>query len=285
MRLVAAPIAAALLVSGCGGSTSTTERQLAPTRPVQAKPPAGAAFPAGAAKATGEQLMRLALALVPPAARRSLQPGALKPSECGIAPTFPCVTTFFTLPGGAPLRSRLSLLRAHATGQGWHVVRLRPFPTGEYLELRLGRFHARYGLERRVGHGAGITELDVVGPPTVAPSPSAAERDRWSAEKRRYVAAASAICVRTLGSVKNAHALSPALQTAARELASLPAPPGESRAARAVVRALRNFAAAARGLEHAKGEEALGAGIALADAAKRFDATARGYGLTKCAAP
>jgi hypothetical protein len=85
--------------------------------------------------------------------------------------------------------------------------------------------------------------------------------------------------------VKNAAALAPALQRAARELAALPAPAGEGRAAGTVVRALRNFATAARGLGQVKGEDALGAGIALADAAKRFDAAARGYGLTKCAAP
>jgi hypothetical protein len=282
MRLLAAPIVAALFLSGCGGSTSTAEP--APARPVPAAPVAAPA-PAAAADETRGQLMRLGLALVPPAARRSLQPGALKPSDCGIAPTFPCATTFFTLPGAATLRSRLSLLRAHATGHGWHVVRLRPFGTGEYLELRLGRFHARYGLDGHAGPAAGITELSIVGPPNVAPAPSAAVRARWNSDKRRYIAAASAICARTLGQVKKAAGLTPALQTATGELEALPAPRGESGAAGTVVRRLRLFAAAARGLEQAKGEEALGAGIALADAAKRFDAAARSYGLTKCAAP
>jgi hypothetical protein len=282
MRLLAVPIVSAFFLSGCGGSTSTARP--APARPVQATPVAAPA-PAAAANETRGQLVRLGLALVPPAARRSLQPGALKPSDCGIAPTFPCVTTFFTLPGAAPLRSRLSLLRAHATGQGWHVVRLRPFATGEYLELRLGRFHARYGLDGHAGPAAGITELSIVGPPNVAPSPSAAARARWSSDKRRYVAAASAICARTLGRVKKAAGLTPALQKATRELEALRAPRGEARAASAVVRALRSLAAAARGLEQVKGEEALGAGIALADAAKRFDAAARSYGLTTCAAP
>src|SRR4029078_8738793 len=94
--------------------------------------------PAAAADETRGQLMRLGLALVPPAARRSLPPGALKPSHCGIAPTFPCATTFFTLPGAATLRSRLSLLRAHATGQGWHVVRLRSVAPGDILQSSRG---------------------------------------------------------------------------------------------------------------------------------------------------
>jgi hypothetical protein len=271
MRTVAAVCAVAFL-AGCGASTSP-----------DAAPPEGSSQQVSRVTrkpSASQQLPALARALVPPAARASLDSDDLAVKKCGISPTYPCINTFFTLRGSAV--NRMATLRARARRVGWTFVRSRPDGTGRSVEFTRGRDHARYVLSGDPGPGTEIVELELYGPANVLARPSAAERSQWSSERRRYIAGADAICARTLGRMKEIRDVAPAVAKAARELHALRAPSGDADRVKTMLRPLDTLVQALRALKAAKGEDALGPAVALGTYATHFERAAARYGLTRC---
>jgi len=261
-----------LFLSACGLTTAAEA--------TQAATPQG-----GRAAATGMQsgqMGALARALIPARARASVSSSELAVRGCGIAPTYPCISAFFTLSRPTGVEAQRALLRVQALRNGWRVVRLTSYGTGLALELTRGVFHARYVLERQSGPASAVIGLELYGPPDQPTRPSAAERQHWSADKRRYISQADSICARTLGHIKHPSELTPAIASALAELRALPPPRGETRRVQALLRPLRNLAAAIRAANQANGEAAAAAAIAMAEFAKRFDKAAARYGLTRC---
>jgi hypothetical protein len=195
----------------------------------------------------------LARGLVPSAVRGSVKSSDLAVKDCGISPTYPCITTFFTLSTTASEPKRVAVLRAQAEKSGWRIVRSRPFGTGVSLELKRGSFHARYTMSRGFGPGSGIIGLDLYGRANVLARPSSKEQARWSNEKRRYVAQADAVSANTFGRMKRAADVAPAVTKAAHELHALRAPSGEAQRVRTFLRPLDTLAQAVRTLTTAKG--------------------------------
>jgi hypothetical protein len=269
-----AAICAAALLAGCGGSPP----------PVAAVPGASAqqVAPVTRAPSRARQLPDLARGLVPPAARASVTRKDLAVKECGISPTYPCISTFFTLGNHASERERMTLLRGQARRNGWRFVRSRPFGTGVSLELTRGAFHARYAMARGLAPGSGIIGLDLYGPANTLTRPSGAEKAQWSHEKRRYIDRANTICASTLGRMRKAADVAPAVSRASRALHALRPPSGDTEHVESFLRPLQSLARAMRALSVAKGEDALGAVIALGSYTKRFDRAAARYGLTRC---
>src|SRR5207237_1104956 len=138
-----------------------------------------------------------------PSERASLTADELKVNECGISPTFPCMSAFFTVAKGKPFAVRLQRLRALAVRNGWRVQRVRREQKGSYLELVRGDVHARYTLPRLGSIGDSIVEVSVVGPSNVVPAPTAAERKAWSQQKRQYVKDANGVCAHEFARLKN----------------------------------------------------------------------------------
>jgi hypothetical protein len=271
MRTVAAVCAVAFL-AGCGGSkapdaapSGNSSQQVSRVTRPQSAPP---------------QLPALARALVPPAARASLGSDDLAVKECGISPTYPCISTFFTLRGSGA--GRIATLRAQAHRAGWRFVRSRPDGTGRSVEFTRAPDHARYVLSGGVGPGTEIVGLELYGPANVLARPSSTERSQWSGEKRRYIASADAICTRTLGRMREVADVAPAVAKAARELHTLRPPSGDSDRVKAMLRPLDTLVQAVRALKGAKGEDALGPAVALGTYATRFERAAARYGLTRC---
>jgi len=161
-------------------------------------------------------------------------------------------------------------------------MRLRPFGTGLALELARVPFHARLVLGRGGGPGSAIGELELYGPADVPVRPSPEQKRSWSAEKRRYIGRADAICVRTLGSLIKASDFAPSVSTASRQLDSLRPRAAETRLVQSFLRPLRNLARAARAATIANGENALPAAVAIGEYAMRFDKAAARYGLSHC---
>jgi hypothetical protein len=259
---------------------------LAASGPARAAEATRAATPQGGrAAAPGKQagqMGALARALIPARARASVSSTELAVRSCGIAPTYPCISTFFTLPSPTGVEALRALLRAQAVRNGWRVVRLAAFGTGLALELTRGPFHARYVLERQSGPASAIIGLDLYGPADPPAGPSASERRRWSADKRRYIGRADSICAHTVGHISHASDLASAVASALTQLQALRPPHGESSRVQAILRPLRNLAAAIRAANQANEEDAAAAAIATAEYAKRFDKAAARYGLTRC---
>lgn len=258
-----------------GSSSSPTQADWATMAPKLAGLVVAALLVSGGQPAA-QKLPALARALVPAAARTSLDRDDLRVKDCGVSPTYPCISLFFVIRG--TFASRLRLLRSQADQAGWQVEHSRPSRLGLSLELRRGVFHARYLLERTEG----ITGLDIYGAPNSLARPSAEERARWTNDKRRYVAQADAICSRTLGRMKAAHDLTPAVTNAARALHALRPPSGEAGKVRTFLQPLDGLVRALHSLSAAKGGDTLGAAVALGEYAKRFDRAAARYGLTRC---
>jgi hypothetical protein len=235
------------------------------------------AVPASATSAP--QLAQLARALVPTAARASLSPKDLAVRDCGISPTYPCISAFFSLRGSPEVRTRV--LRRQALAAGWHIVRSGRDGTNTSLELVRGVYHARY-LIPPAGDRFPITGLELYGPANVLARPTPAERARWSSAKRRYVAAADAVCSRTIGRMKKTRDVQPAVKKAARGLHALPPPAGETKRVESFLRPLDTLVRALQALAAAKGEDALGPAVALGEYVKRFERAAARYGLTRC---
>src|SRR5207245_2272581 len=126
MRVRLVPISLVALIVWVGSATAE------PVQPARAD---GARR--GATRSLTEAARRVALArqLLPVSTRGSVDKGDLSVERCGIFPTYPCISAFFTWPGSATARSRLRILRAQARRSGWRVMRLRPFGTGLALEL------------------------------------------------------------------------------------------------------------------------------------------------------
>jgi hypothetical protein len=268
MRTVAA-VCAVTFLAGCGSSRSP-----------DAAPPGSAqqVSQVTRAQSASPQLPALARSLVPPAARASLGSDDLAVKECGISPSYPCISTFFTLRGSAA--GRMAKLRAQARRAGWTFVRSRPDGTGRSVEFSRGPDHARYVVSGDAG--AEIVGLELYGPANVLARPSAAERSRWSGERRRYIARADAICARTLGRMKEVRDVAPAVTKTARELHALRAPSGDADGVKTMLRPLDTLVRALRALKAAKGEDALGPAVALGTYATRFERAAARYGLTRC---
>lgn len=165
---------------------------------------------------------------------------------------------------------------------GWQVERVRREQNGTYLELVRGDVHARYTLPHLGGPGDSIVEVAVVGPATVFPVPSAAERAAWSPEKRRYVKSANRVCVREFARLVNPKQFARVLIEASRSLAALPPPEGEQEKVATFLRPLRNIAQAAQWAERAEGEDALPAVVGVGQYATRFNKATSRYGLDRC---
>lgn len=223
-----------------------------------------------------QQLPGLARALVPVDARSSLDREDLRVKDCGLSPTYPCVSAFFVIRG--TFARRLAALRSQSRRAGWRIVRSRPVGTGMSLELQRGQFHARYLVERTER----ITGLDVYGPANVLTRPSAEERARWSSAKRRYISQADAVCARTIGRIRASKDLAPAVTKADSQLRGLHPPSGEQARVNSFLRPLHALVQAAKQLRQAKGEDALPAAVALGEYAKRFERAAARYGLIRC---
>src|SRR5207249_4866374 len=108
-----------------------------------------------------------------------------------------------------------------------HVQRVKTERTAKYLELVRGDVHARYTLSRLGGPLAELVEVSVFGPQTVLPTPSAAERAAWTAEKRQYVKDANGICARAFARLRKPKAFAGVLTKMSRSLAALTPPVGE----------------------------------------------------------
>src|SRR5919201_3923120 len=114
--------------------------------------------------ASPQEMARLARALIPAAARGSASPKELAVRDCGISPTYPCISAFFSLRGSA--NARTALLRRQARTNGGRIVRTRHEGTALSLELVRGAFHARY-LIPPDGDRVSVTELELYGPANV----------------------------------------------------------------------------------------------------------------------
>jgi hypothetical protein len=235
-----------------------------------------AAVVAHAGTTPAQKLPALARALVPTEARSSLDRNDLRPKNCGVSPTYPCIRAFFIIRG--TFTARQAALRSQARRVGWRVERSRPAGTGMSLELRRGQVHARYLLER----AESITGLEIYGPPNALTGPSTDKRAQWSSEKREYVSRANAVCAQTLGRMKTSRDLAPALTKANRELHALHPPAGEQDGVKSFLRPLDTLVRALRELAQAKGEDALAPAVAVAEYTKRFERAAVRYGLTRC---
>jgi len=246
------------VLAGCGGNAEL------PSRVAQAPPAKG--------------LPRLARVLFPSAARSTVSRNDLAVHDCGISPTYPCVRAFFALRGS--LRLRMALLRAQARRNGWRIVRLRPDGLGLSLELVRPSVHARYVIPRAT-EASSSTGLELYGPPNTLARPSASERKRWRAAKRRYVVRADAICMRTLGRMKKIGDVAPAVTRAARDLHALRPPAGEEEQVQSFLRPLDTLVQSIGALKHAKGEDVLGPAVALGEYAKRLERAAARYGLRR----
>jgi hypothetical protein len=267
---------ALILLTGCAERAKTDARR-------DAQVPTAQEVSGPARRPSAVHLIpTLARGLVPPAGRRSVRSSDLAVKNCGISPTYPCINTFFSLENASSTRKALAVLRAQAERGGWRILRTRAFGTGIALELMRGSFHARYTVTRGLRPGSGIIGLDLYGPANVLARPSSEEQARWSTEKRRYLAQADAICAKTLGRIKRAADVAPAVTKAAHELRALRAPSGEAQRVRSFLRPLGTLTQAVHALETAKGEDALAPAVALGRYAARFDRASARYGLTRC---
>jgi hypothetical protein len=276
---VTAALCAMLAAAGCGSDPTRVSKQPGRAKGVVSSRDAAPLASAPTARADLPALMR---GLVPRSERASLTANELRVHDCGIAPTFPCMSAFFSVADGLPVAVRLHRLRAQALSQGWRVERVRRQPNGIYIELVRGRVHARYALPRLGGPGDSIVEVNVAGRPTALPTPSPAERAAWSPDKRRYVRAVNAICSREFSHVSDPHQLSAALTQASRSVTALPPPPGERAEVATFLQPLRLMAQAAQASDRAKGEDVLPAVLAVAKYTIRFNKAATRYGLTAC---
>jgi hypothetical protein len=268
---------AVAFLSACGGHATTASQQSETAPTVQQS------RPVATQRDPEQQLPALARGLLPPSSQGSLDKDDLAVEDCGLSPTYPCISAFFTLRKAPTTGSaRLALLRTQARQSGWRVVQVKSFGTGLSLELVRGRFHARYAFGRGANPGDEIVGLDIYGPPNVLPRPSSAERRRWSVAKRRYVARMDSICVQTLGGMKKAADIAPAISTAAQKLRALTPPSAEADAIKPFLRSLTNLSEAVHEAERTKGDEGLGAAVVVAGHARRFERAAARYGLTRC---
>jgi hypothetical protein len=264
-------IALILSVAACG-----EERQLGNNRPaIGTRGAPETALPA--------ELPDLARALVPAEALEPPTKEDLAVKECGIQPVFPCVRVYFVTED-ISLEERLAIVRRQADAAGWDII----------SEQREGG--ATVGIQRtymlesddallcasapRCITG---TMLTVLGPPAPLPTPSAAERQHWSAEKKGFVDDANAVCAAMQARMIDPERIAAALAEGLRELSALGAPSGELKEVDAVLRPLGNLARAAEALSDDEGEDALPAAVAVGEFTKRFTRAASRYGLDTCA--
>lgn len=274
MRLAAvAAVVAVLGLTGCG-----SHRSVSTSRPTPAKPEPRLTGNRNA-RADLPALMR---GLVPPGERATLSVDELKVNECGISPTFPCMNAFFSVAKGRPLDVRLRRLRALAVGNRWQVERVKREKNATYLELVRGDVHARYTLSRLGGPGDSIVEVSVVGPQTLLPTPSPAERAVWSTEKQKYVKNANRVCVRGFARLGNPRKFARVLADTSRSLATLSPPKREQEKVETFLRPLHDAVQAAQAADQAKGEDVLPAAVAIGQYATRFNKATARYGLDKC---
>ena len=261
--------------------------------PETSEPPATNAAPATVPAAdVSTELPRIARGLIPQEARASAEE-ELEVEECGIAPVFPCIRTYFVIER-LNLDQRLELLRAQARSAGWKIVSERR-DGGVTVELARDSFRAAYVVEEDVRGDPILCEatslclagtmLSVGGPPAPLPGPSAAERARWTVEKTTFVRKANAICSEMLADAgRRPEALVEVFGNGYQRLAALDAPVGEEDDVERVLRPLRILVRAARALTDEEGEDALPAAVAVGEFARRFDRAAAQYGLQACAA-
>ena len=272
-----------LATAGCGPSAALETKEPPATNT------AAAAVPAADVSA---ELPQLARGLIPEEAQAGAEE-ELDVEECGIAPVFPCVRTYFVIER-VNLDKRLELLRAQARSAGWKIVSERR-DGGVIVELARGSFRATYMVEEDVRGDPVLCEatalclagtmLSVAGPPAPLPGPSAGERARWSVEKTTFVREANAICTEMLADAgRQPEALVEAFGNGYTKLAALEPPVGEEDDVGRVLRPLRILVRAARALTDEEGEDALPAAVAVGEFARRFNRAAAQYGLQACAA-
>ena len=270
-----------LATAGCGSGATRKATE----------PDATSTRAAAVAADRSADLPQLARALIPKEAREGGKE-ELTVEECGIAPVFPCVRTYFVIED-LKLEERLALLRERARSAGWRIVSERQ-DAGVVVELERESFRATLMVEAGdsdpiLCEAASLclagTMLTVFGPPAPLPAPSAAERARWSVEKTTFVREADAVCTEMLArAARRPDALADAFGNGYEELAALDAPAGEDDEVERILRPLRILVRAARALTDDEGEDALPAAVAVGEFAKRFNHAAARYGLEACAA-
>jgi hypothetical protein len=269
-------IALILSVAACG-----EERQLGNNRPaIGTRGAPETALPA--------ELPDLARALVPAEALEPPTKEDLAVKECGIQPVFPCVRVYFVTED-ISLEERLAIVRRQADAAGWDIISEQR-EGGATVGIQRGAYQGTYMLESddallcasapRCITG---TMLTVLGPPAPLPTPSAAERQHWSAEKKGFVDDANAVCAAMQARMIDPERIAAALAEGLRELSALEAPSGELKEVDAVLRPLGNLARAAEALSDDEGEDALPAAVAVGEFTKRFTRAASRYGLDTCA--
>ena len=234
------------------------------------------------------ELPDLARALVPAEALEPPTKEDLAVTECGIQPVFPCVRVYFVTED-ISLEERLAIVRRQADAAGWDLISEQRKGSAT-VKIERGAYQGTYMLESDDALLCASTPrcitgtmLTVVGPPAPLPTPSAAERLAWSAEKKLFVADANALCAATQARMSDPENIAAALAEGLRELSALEAPSGEQKEVDAVLRPLRNLARAAEALSDDEGEDALPAAVAVGEFAKRFTRAASRYGLDTCA--
>jgi hypothetical protein len=160
------------------------------------------------------------------------------------------------------------------------------FKSGTSVNLVRGEFQARYTVMAGLtGPRSSFVQLQVYGPATPLPRPSAAERRAWSQAKRRYVSAANAVCARTLRRLTDPKDVARVLGDLSKQLSALKPPPGERDNVETFLRPLRYLVRSAEALAHEKDEGALPAAVGVGEFTKRFVKAASRYGLDACAVP
>lgn len=226
------------------------------------------------------QLPDLARALIPAEALERPEETDLSVRECGLRPVYPCVRVYYVTED-IDLGERIALVRGLARSAGWRIVSERR-DEGATVEIERGAYAGRYVLEPDENPLTG-TMLTVWGPAIPLPSPSAAQRRGWSAEKKAFVRDANGICAAMRDRLTDPDDIAPVLAEGLEELAALDQPGGDEQEVDTILGLLRQLAAAADALTDDQGEDALQAAVAAGELAKRFHAAASRYGLDACA--
>jgi hypothetical protein len=112
-------------------------------------------------------------------------------------------------------------------------------------------------------------QLTVFGPPIPLPTPSALEREGWSAEKQAFFHDANAVCAEMRMRMRDPERFTSALADCFKEVAELDPPSREEKEVDAVLRPFRNLVRAAGAVTDEEGEDAFPAAVTVGEFAKR----------------
>jgi hypothetical protein len=198
---------------------------------------------------------------------------------------------------GLTYAARKRALLLNASRHGWTLVRKREYANSSaFLYFKRGQLAATLGIGPDAAGSAGRvpTWVKVMRPATqrqAGPSPVRIHSLATAAAKRRFVAAADAVCISALARMSRIPRASPAvtvkkyrgeLDRAIRSIGKLSPPRGDKQAVRQMLTEFRRFSQAIGYLISAKGESSLAAVAAVAESGKRARKAARAYGLQAC---